>query len=107
MARRWTAGSSATISGLEFRVVDGNKEPGDLRVEWRTATGWQPVEMAAAFYLVDFFVDNEDHLKQFRPHWTETAADFFFGHLWMAVKKGWTEARDTVVRDRQRREEAA
>ena len=100
MKRRWEAGWTDNVSGIEFRIVEGRKEPGDLRMEWRTAGGWLPVKMSAVFMLTDFFVENEQHLKQFRPHWTETGADYFFRFLSMAVQDGWTAAAGQLEEQR-------
>lgn len=104
MSRRWSAGQSTSVSGVSFRVVVGKKEPGDLRLEWRTSAGWRPIDMAAAALMVDFFVENEEHLRQYRPHWQQTGADYFFGFLHDAVDTGWEAANDTLQAQRQGRE---
>lgn len=102
MNRRWTAGTTANVSGIWFRVVTGKKENGDLRLEWRVAGEWRAVEMAAAFLMTDFFVENEEHLRQYRPHWRQTGADYFFGFLKEAVANGWSEAQ-AHLKDQQNR----
>lgn len=101
MTRRWTPGTATTVSGTRFRVVPGMKGDGDLRLEWWTPEGWLPIEMAAAFLMTDFFVENEEHLRQFRPHWRETGADYFFGFLRLSVANGWETARDKLAQQRE------
>lgn len=100
--RRWSVGSTTSVSGITFRVVVGKKEPGDLRLEWRTSVDWRPVDMAAAALMVDFFVENEDHLRQYRPHWQRTAADQFFLFLRDAIDRGWEAANETLQGQRER-----
>lgn len=92
MSRRWEKGWRQKIAGIDFRTASGDKAPGDLRMEWRTSTGWQPIPMSVLFLLADFFGDNEDHLTTFRPHWREPGAEYFLKALTQAVLKGWETA---------------
>lgn len=100
--RRWSVGQATSVSGVPFRVVVGMKEPGDLRLEWRTSSGFRPIDMAAAALMVDFFVENEDHLRQYRPHWQRTASEEFFLFLKDAIDRGWEAANETLQSQRKR-----
>jgi len=99
MTRRWGPGTYE-LHGMRFRVVPGRKEDGDLRLEWSVRGEWRPVKMAVAAFLVDFFVENEEHLRQFRPHWRSTGEAFFIAFLRDAVARGWQAAAATLERQR-------
>ncbi len=43
--RRFHAGDTFVIPPLEYRVVAGKKGPGDLRLDWRWCSGWEPVPL--------------------------------------------------------------
>jgi len=105
--RRWVGGEYIVVAGLPFRVIEGRKAPGDLRLEWGPDSSWQPVPMAAAFLLVDFFTENEDHLTAFRPHWSSPGGDWFMGELQRARHHGWQSATALLMEQRRRREEPA
>ena len=107
MSRRWTSGTEVTFSGMAFRVAEGSKEDGDLRIEWGTPGGWRPIEMGVAALLTDFFIENEDVLKQYRPHWRRTAAEFWFEFLSHANREGWEAAVTTYIREPRSRAVAA
>lgn len=92
---------TAEVSGLRFRVVPGRKADGDLRLEWSTAGGWVPVSMTAAALMTDFFVENEDYLRQFRPHWRMTATEKLFDFLGVAIGQGWTVAGGQLEDERR------
>jgi hypothetical protein len=102
--RRWQPGWYGVVGGVPFRVVPGRKGEGDRRLEWWTDLSWQPVPMAAAFLLVDFFTENEDHLAVLRPHWRVPGGDYFFGALHEARHHGWEVATAKVQEQRGRRE---
>lgn len=92
MTRRWKPWWTGRVSGVQFRIVPGRKEDGDLRLEVLAGRAWQPVHMAMAALLTDFFVENEEHLRQFRPHWQQTGRAFFLAFLADAVTRGWEAA---------------
>lgn len=99
--RRWQAPWFRVIDGVAFRVIEGKKEPGDLRVEWRTPAGWKPITMAPIAMLVEFFIENEEHLRQYRPHWRQTGHDFFMAYLETAFREGWEAAYASILADRE------
>lgn len=95
--RTWRAGQQVIVSGIPFRVREGRKAPGDLRLEWLTPDeGWKPVEMAATGLMTHFFVENEEHLRQFRPHWQQTGRDYFIAFLNDVLDRGWAAAVATL-----------
>ena len=92
----------STVSGIDLRITRGSKAPGDLRLESLTVEGWRPVEMALAFYTVDFFTENEDYLRQFRPFWKQNGQRYFLNECVAAVRDGWEPTAARI--ERQRRE---
>jgi hypothetical protein len=104
--RRWHAGDRETVSGVDFRVTQGRKAPTDLRIEWRTASGWMPVDMAAVFVLVDFFADNERALQEYRPHWRVDGDVYFLRNVKQAGVKGWRHPSDELRKHRDNRADA-
>lgn len=102
--RRWVSGTSFELGHIHFRVVAGDKAPGDLKIQWNTPSGWVAIPMSVCAALTDFFVENEEHLKQYRPHWQQSGFSYFWGFLRKAVKEGWKAAADEL---RQQRERAA
>lgn len=100
MARRWTTGRHK-VSGVPMRVVEGAKVPGDLRLEWWDGRYWVPVKMELAFFLVDFFTENEQHIKQYRSWWRQNGDRYFLDQCVAAVRDGWQAAADRVRRQRE------
>jgi hypothetical protein len=62
MSSHFKSGEEFYLSGLHFRIREGNKKPGDLVMEWRTLEGWLPVKFDAIGLLVEFLYYNEEHL---------------------------------------------
>lgn len=98
--RRWQAGDNFWCDGIRYRVVEGRKKPGDLRLERRIDGEWQPVRMESGFMLADFFFENE--------HVVFPRADGYRGgyeylkELHNAARHGW-EATQRKLRGQQQR----
>jgi hypothetical protein len=73
-------------------------------MEWQTDDGWQPVTMAAAAIMADFFFDNEDVL--YPPSRGFKGGRKFMEFLRLAVKEGWQTAVHGLQRERAAKEEA-
>lgn len=91
------------VSGIDLRISQGTKAPDDLRVEARLAGRWVPLKMELAFFLVDFFAENERHLQPFRPHWRQNGDRYFLSKCIEAYKRGWRVVADELDNYRNRR----
>ncbi len=103
LPRRWAAGISNVVSGIEFSVKEGNKFPGDLRLEAYSVRDrrWVPVDMAVAFYLVDFLTENEEARREYMGHWRQNGDMYFMRSCVTAVREGWRVAADEVTAQRK------
>ena len=88
--RRFFNGWGSEISGIHFRVVQGQKSPNDLKIEWLTAFGWRPIEMDAAALLADFFYENEEALYPQTNGYK--GGQKFWEFLRHAMRHGWVRA---------------
>jgi hypothetical protein len=92
---------TTTISGIDLMIEEGTKAPGDLRVLARGSDGqWRPVHMALALYLVDFFTENEEHLRTHRGHWRQNGDTYFLRKCIQAVRHGWRSVAEEIRRQR-------
>jgi hypothetical protein len=92
MTRRWVAGMTIAIAGLNFRIRAGYKREGDLALEWETPTGWRAVPMAAGFLIADFLYENEDELYQ--P--PAEGGRYYLRHVEMACEIGWEAVQEKL-----------
>jgi hypothetical protein len=90
------------VSGLPFRIVEGGKGSGDLRIEWQTPDGWRAIHMVAVFALVDFFTENEDLLSMDRPHWRKSGYRYFLDELASAMRDGYQVPSRKLEEQRRR-----
>ena len=94
--RRFHPGQELELpnTSLRLRVVAGRKAPGDLRLEWLTPQGWEPVPMAVAALVSDFMVENKEFLRgtPAGAHRRMPAVDYWWGYLRSAVLHGWRHA---------------
>lgn len=100
--RRWEAGIAVRLPNAPtFRVVPGNKAPGDLRLDWFSSRQrlWIPVQMSAAALITDFWYENEDHL--YPPSRGKRGGKYFLDYLQIAAIEGW-ETADRKLRREQR-----
>lgn len=95
---RWTVGMREVVDGLPMRVTAGRKDPQDLRLEWWTPDGWQPMTFRAAFIMCDFFFENE-HVLYPPPRYK--GGHYFLRHVQIACDRGWEAAWDRVLRDKR------
>jgi hypothetical protein len=99
--RRWQADTSHRIANApDFRVKRGDKDGGDLRLDWWSSAQklWVPVQMSAAALITDFFYENEEHLyPRVRGY---MGGDFFIEYLKLAAHEGWQVA-DKKLRTEQ------
>lgn len=92
-----------TVDGIDLITTPGTKFPGDLRLMVRGTDGqWRPVHMAFAFYLIDFFSENERERTQYME-WRRNGDEFFMAACWDAVRRGWRAAADRLQRQRLRK----
>lgn len=95
--RRFEAGQEYTMSGLQFRIVEGYKSPDDLRLEVLTDAGdYMPVKMTLGLFLADFFGENEDYL--YPP--PGEGGDRYISECWHARRRGWKEAAARLAREK-------
>lgn len=108
MKRRWSVGWTGVVAGIRFRVLEGRKAPGDLRLQnFTTSAGWVDTPMALNFMLTDFFCENEDHLKSYRPTWRKSGAAYHFEKLSKSVREGWESAETELRTQRETLTETA
>lgn len=101
MKRRWHSNQRSRISGVDLLIEDGTKVPGDLRLMVRGSDGmWRAVDMALAFYLVDFFTENEDNIRLHRGHWRQNGQRYFLSKCIQAIRLGWRNVADEIERQR-------
>lgn len=60
--RRFSAGDTFRMSGMDFRVRQGRKAPDDIVIDWCTSSGWVPIGFDVLGLLHDFFYENEEVL---------------------------------------------
>jgi hypothetical protein len=60
--RQLVAGDAGIAGGVNWRIVEGSKAPGDLRIDWYVNDRWQPVLMDTVFVVLDLICQNEDFL---------------------------------------------
>lgn len=81
------------MDGVRFRVTEGRKAAGDLRMEWLGASGeWQPMTFLPVFALCDFFYENEDVL--YPP--PAKGGDYFRQAVCFAMRDGWRIQADRL-----------
>lgn len=62
--------------------------------------------MAVAFYLVDFFTENEGYLNPYRPNWRRSGEAYFLDECHAAARDGWQAPARRIVEQRRRKEAA-
>lgn len=108
MTRRWTAGMTCTIAGLNFRTLTGRKpvrEGTDLVLEWETPQGWRAVPMKAGFYIADFLTENEDVL--YPPSLGLLGGRMYEQFIDLAIEAGWEAAQEALGEWQRRKRDAA
>jgi len=58
--------------------------------------------MEMAFFLVDFFTENEQARRQHMGHWVQNGDRYFLSKCIEAVRHGWRKAADELKRQRER-----
>jgi hypothetical protein len=91
------------LQGIDLRIVQGEKFPGDLRLEHRTREGWVPTKMSLALFLVDFFAENEQERRLFMSFWKHNGDTYFLDKCVRAVKVGWDVVASEIDAQRRRR----
>jgi hypothetical protein len=102
MSRRWSAGKELRVSGLPLRTRQGDKFPGDLRLDGYIEGAWVPVKMELAFALCDFFAENEDEMRRYRSYWRQNGQRYFMAACVDAIRDGWEPAAAKIERQRAR-----
>lgn len=100
MPRRWRANERYHVSGVDLRISRGKKAPDDLRVDVWDGDTWIPVGMDLVFFLVDFFAENEDYLRNYRSHWKQNGQRYFLSQCISAVRNGWRVPSALIRRQR-------
>lgn len=91
-----------TIDGIDLRIAQGDKFPGDLVMWARGSDGqWRMVHMTLAFFLVDFLADNEDRRTPYVSYWRQNGQRYFLSACVDAVRHGWQKAAQKVARQRE------
>lgn len=103
--RRWDLGEFE-VNGLKFRVVRGKKPAAlqgqeDYRLDVLTLAGWVPVRMELAFFVTDFFAENEEVLYPSpRNGGRHKGGAKFLEYVRFAANYGWARAAGLVRMDR-------
>lgn len=86
---RFVIGQTFQSCGIHFRIENGKKMPGDLRLDWYTTNGWTAVTFEPVFFMTDFLYENEDWLH---PRPREKGGEYLFQGLRRAIKHGHASA---------------
>jgi hypothetical protein len=89
------------VQGIDLRITEGTKAPGDLRLEARIGGQWVPLKMDLALFMVDFFAENERHIQPFRPYWRQNGDRYFLSKCVEAVRDGWRKVAAETERQRR------
>lgn len=109
--RRWTAGASHDFDGITgaiYPAPGGGKFDGDLVLRLicqECGHDFQP-KFELAFFMCDFFADNEEERSKHEPGWRFHGDTFFMRALAEAIRSGWRGAAERVRRQRERRRAA-
>jgi hypothetical protein len=104
--RRFRAGDTFRIPPMEYRIVSGNKAPGDLRLDWRYSdqdgriSPWRPVELDHVALIVDVIADNENYL--YPP--PAAGGAYVVRFVRTAFKDGWRTARHDLHLQRMQKD---
>jgi hypothetical protein len=98
---RFVVGDTWRLSGLDFRVADGDKQDGDLVMQWRTPSGWWKVGMPALFLVVDFLYENEHRI--YPPRMGFEGGEKLRKRLTIAARDGHERATALLTRERELR----
>lgn len=94
----FTAGEHGEVSGFRYRIVEGQKKPGDLVLEIFNGERWVKVSMELGGFLADFHYQVEDHLY---PRTSgHKGGEKYFEHMRRAVKNGWRFASAILTSER-------
>lgn len=88
--RRFAAGQTFYMSGVDFRVRPGRKGVDDLVLDWLTPRGWVPIGMDTLALKAAFFYENEDLLYP-RVRGFE-GGEYVLRHVEYAVRHGHADA---------------
>lgn len=100
--RRFHAGDTFNIDGVDYRVVKGKKAIDDLRLDWWQAGSWRPVTLDHAALIVDMIAENEDVLY---PPPRFKGGQMVMEFVQRARKHGWGAARSTLHQQRANKAE--
>ena len=94
------------FGGIYWRIVEGRKKPGDLRLDMR-APSWTAVPMALGFLEADFYFQNENHL--YPPEDGFQGGERYMNFLRGSVYLGWQAAvaQLELEKELRRKKEAA
>lgn len=92
--RRFRAGGPFKVDGIWYRLIQGEKGPDDLRLDWYVPNGdsqklaWRPVTLDHVFLIVDAIADNENYLFE----WPAAGGDYVRRYVMKALKEGYRKA---------------
>jgi hypothetical protein len=102
--RRFSPNDRFYISGIDLRITEGSKCPGDLRLEvWTADERWRPLEMGFTFLTVDFFAENEKNRQQYESFWRQNGDRYFIDRCIAAWRHGWRAVVDELERQKRKR----
>lgn len=96
-----------TIKGIDLRITEGKKFPGDLVLEQWNGLSWVAIPFDVTFLQVDFFSENERLRAEYEDGWVQNGDRYFWSQCMDAVRHGWRHAADKLARQRRRRGTAA
>jgi hypothetical protein len=96
---RFSAGINGTMNQIEWRIAQGKKCPGDLRLDIRSPV-WRAVPMSLGFLCADFFYQNEEVLMHHKPHFY-LGGDKYLHGLQEAYVFGWEPAVRRLSKEKE------
>jgi hypothetical protein len=94
-SRRFHAGDTFRIPPMDYRLVQGKKGTGDLRLDWRynddcgRVSPWRPVELDHVALILDAIADNENYL--YPP--PAAGGAYVTRFVRTTFREGWSKAR--------------
>jgi hypothetical protein len=98
--RQLAAGDAGVAGGVNWRIVEGRKAPGDLVIEWFVADRWLPVSLDIVFVAVDLICQNEDFLYPY----PQRGGLYVLDALGYARREGYEAATGWLARQRRNHE---
>lgn len=112
--RRFHEGDRGEVSGIQYQILRGGKEPSDtsgrrmrsdgedLVLELYAGGRWNRITMDLGFFLAAFFFENEEVIRPPNPPW-QIGGDYYMRECWDAIYHGWESSAQKLKEQRARR----